>query len=65
MIEENIKQMIAAKGYDNGSVLWPLRAALTGMEKSPGPFEVASVLAKGLGKETVLERIKVAINKLS
>ena len=27
---------IAEKGYDNGSVLWPYRVSLTGLERSPG-----------------------------
>lgn len=64
VVEEKIKAFIAEKGYDNGSVLWPLRVALTGMERSPGPFEVAAVLGKGLGKEVVLARIDTAIAKL-
>jgi glutamyl/glutaminyl-tRNA synthetase len=64
-LEPIVKQMIADKNYDNGSVLWPLRTALTGLDKSPGPFEVAATLALGLGKSELLERIKIAINKLS
>ena len=28
------------------NVLWPIRAALTGLEKSPDPFAVAGVLGK-------------------
>jgi glutamyl-tRNA synthetase len=43
-----------------GQVLWPLRVALTGAEKSPSPFEVAWVL----GKEESLKRIKKAIAKI-
>ena len=64
-LESTIKNFIAEKKYDNGSVLWPLRAALTGREKSPGPFEVCAVLALGLGKEEILNRLKVAVQKLS
>ena len=63
-IETSIKKMIADKGYDNGSVLWPLRVALTGQEKSPGPFEVAATLALGLGKEEIIKRLGTAIEKL-
>jgi glutamyl-tRNA synthetase len=63
-LEEKIKTFISANGYDNGSVLWPLRVGLTGLEKSPGPFEVASVLGQGLGKEKLLERLDRAIAKL-
>ena len=48
------KQLLNMK--DRGRLLWPLRVALTGREKSPGPFEIAEIL----GKEKVLERIKHA-----
>jgi glutamyl-tRNA synthetase len=45
---------------DRGKLLWPLRAALSGRDKSPGPFEIADIL----GKQKTLERIKKA-RKLS
>lgn len=63
-LESYLKNFISQHGYDNGSVLWPLRAALTGLDKSPGPFEVASVLALGLGKAEILKRLETAIGKL-
>ncbi|HYV33496.1 MAG TPA: hypothetical protein VE973_01460, partial [Candidatus Limnocylindria bacterium] len=63
-LETSIKKFIVDGNYDNGSVLWPLRAALTGQEKSPGPFEVASTIALGLGKQEILSRIQSAIKKL-
>jgi glutamyl-tRNA synthetase len=63
-IENLVKKMIADKGYDNGSVLWPLRASLTGQQFSPGPFEVCATLALGLGKEEVLKRLNTAVSKL-
>lgn len=44
-----------------GDVLWPLRLALTGQEKSPDPF----LSAYALGKEESLARIGTAIDKLS
>ena len=31
--EEKLKKFIVDNNYDNGSVLWPLRVALTGLEK--------------------------------
>lgn len=43
-----------------GEVLWPVRAALSGRETSPSPFEILEVL----GREESLERIKKAIQKL-
>jgi nondiscriminating glutamyl-tRNA synthetase len=41
---------------DRGKLLWPLRVALSGREKSPGPFEIAEIL----GKEETLKRITQA-----
>ncbi len=46
---------------DLGLVFWPFRVALTGLEASPGPFEIASIL----GKERTIQRVKKAIEKLS
>ena len=43
-----------------GNVLWPLRVALSGKDKSPGPFEILDVL----GREESLKRIDIAISKL-
>ena len=43
-----------------GKVLWPLRIALSGREKSPDPFLIASLI----GKEKTLERIQNAITML-
>ncbi|MCX6729935.1 MAG: glutamate--tRNA ligase, partial [Candidatus Portnoybacteria bacterium] len=45
---------------DRGQLLWPLRAALSGQEKSPGPFEIAEIL----GKSETLKRVQKAIDKL-
>lgn len=47
--------------YSNGSVLWPLRVALSGLAGSPGPFEIADVL----GKEETLRRLNLAQQKLA
>ncbi|OGI68977.1 glutamate--tRNA ligase [Candidatus Nomurabacteria bacterium RIFCSPHIGHO2_01_FULL_42_16] len=43
-----------------GEVLWPMRFALSGRDKSPDPFTLAEVL----GKEETLKRIKKAFDKL-
>src|SRR3989344_5372865 len=53
--------MPLADSQGRGEVLWPLRVALTGRDKSPGPFEIIDVL----GKEESLKRINMAIEKLS
>ena len=50
-----------AEEHGKGDVLWPLRVALTGQEKSPDPFSSAALI----GKEACVERITIAIKKLS
>ncbi len=50
-----------AETVGKGNVLWPLRMALTGQERSPDPFVSAFIL----GKEESLRRIQYAIDKLS
>jgi nondiscriminating glutamyl-tRNA synthetase len=59
-LEKNIIKFIADNGLKNGDVLWPMRFALTGEQKSPTPFEVAEIL----GKEKSIERLKEAIDKI-
>lgn len=59
-IEQNIKNWIKNQGKNNGDVLWPLRVALSGQEKSPSPFE----LLWAFGKEKSLEKINKSIDKL-
>jgi glutamyl-tRNA synthetase len=52
--EKNIETMLLKRATDmgdRGELLWPLRVALSGKEKSPSPFEIAAILGK---KETVL-----------
>lgn len=45
-----------AEEKGRGAVLWPLRVALTGKEKSPDPFTVAAII----GKEETLKRVENA-----
>ncbi|MDO8669593.1 MAG: glutamate--tRNA ligase [Candidatus Buchananbacteria bacterium] len=59
-LEKNIRDFIASNNLLNGEVLWPMRFALTGEEKSPTPFEVAEIL----GPEKTIKRLKEAIEKL-
>jgi len=42
---------------NRGRLLWPLRAALSGKQASPGPFEIAEIL----GKKETLKRVEKAI----
>ena len=48
---------IATADKKNGDVLWPIRAALTGVSASPGAFEMLSIL----GKEESLARIQAVL----
>lgn len=57
---ENIKiavMSIADKAESRGAVLHPVRYALTGLDKSPDPFTVASIL----GKNETISRLKKAL----
>lgn len=49
-----------AEEAGKGDVLWPLRYALSGKDKSPDPFSLLYIL----GKEESIERIKAAISKI-
>lgn len=60
-VQIQIKDFDAIAGKDRGTLFWPLRVALSGKDKSPGPIEIANVLGKG---ETV-KRINNAIQKCS
>ncbi len=56
---ENVKGALFpyATAEGRGVVLWPLRTALSGMERSPDPFTIASLI----GKEKTLSRIEAAL----
>ena len=57
--KENLEKILLETAEDKrGDLLFPLRASLTGAQKSPSPFECAWVL----GKKVSLERISQAIN---
>jgi len=60
---KNIETIIMplADERGRGAFLWPLRVALSGADKSPGPFELAALL----GKEKTLQRVRDAIHKLN
>lgn len=53
LLEAAIKEYISSNGLQNGNVLWPLRVALSGLEKSASPYE----LLWALGKEESLKRL--------
>lgn len=64
IIENNLKEgfikIITDLNLKNGQVLWPLRYVLSGVDKSPGVFELIWVL----GKEESIKRINFALNLL-
>ena len=55
LIRSNLDKLGEELG-DRGLVYWPFRVALTGLEKSPDPVDVASILTKN----KVLDRISKA-----
>ncbi len=60
--KENIKNKIWAYAEEvgRGDILWPMRFALSGVDKSPDPFVLASIL----GKNETISRLKNAIKIL-
>lgn len=59
---DNVKSSIwdYAEEEGKGDVLWPMRFALSGKDRSPDPFTLAFIL----GKEKTLQRISSAIESL-
>lgn len=60
---EKIKNLVFDYATENGrgEVLWPVRVALSGRDKSPDPFTLIYIL----GKEETILRINRALDKLS
>jgi glutamyl-tRNA synthetase len=54
------EKLFAAAGDKKGDLLWPLRVALSGAQKSPSPMELAWVL----GKTESLHRLDQALAKI-
>mgnify|MGYP003476064464 CR=1 FL=1 len=49
-----------AEKIGKGNILWPMRYALSGKEKSPDPFIISEIL----GKEETLKRLNFAYELL-
>jgi glutamyl-tRNA synthetase len=58
---EVLKTFAQSQSFKVGTVMWPIRTALSGQETSPGG---ATELAALLGKDESLRRIKLGLNKL-
>jgi len=59
-LKECVVSTIQKLEVKNGIVMWPLRAALTGVPKSPGAFEMMQLL----GKERSLKRLQQTLDRL-
>lgn len=57
--QEGVKEVVFPYATEVGrsAVLWPMRVALSGREKSPDPFTLAGLL----GKEKTIERLNTAL----
>jgi glutamyl-tRNA synthetase len=55
-IFELLKKVVEENSLNNADVFWPVRVALSGLEKSPSPAELLWVL----GKEESLKRLRAA-----
>ncbi len=60
---EKIKKSVwdYATEEGRGSVLWPIRYALSGRDKSPDPFTLVEIF----GKEETIKRLEFAVQKLN
>jgi len=60
VISDTMIGLVTELGLKNGQVLWPIRAALSGSERSPN----FATLAIYLGKEEAVKRLDFALSKL-
>ena len=56
-----LKDFASAQGWKTGTVMWPVRTALSGLPASPGG---ATELADLLGKPESLRRLRIGLSKL-
>lgn len=61
--KESVKSAIwpLAEEKGKGNILWPMRYALSGMDKSPDPFTICEIL----GKEESIKRLQTAYELLN
>ncbi len=59
-LEETVRKFAEGRGVSAGKLIHPLRLAASGMSAGPGLFELLEVL----GKETVLRRLRRALERL-
>lgn len=61
LLSQLLDRVVASGEFSNGDVFWPVRVALTGLERSPSPAECLWVL----GKEESLRRLSRASELLA
>ncbi len=61
VLEKSVKEWIAAKGYNTGSILNLFRLLLVGASRGPHLFEIAALI----GREETLRRLDEGIRRLS
>ncbi len=59
-IEAILSEIVKKRELTNGEVFWPFRALLSGLERSPGPGE----MAEALGKNETLKRLNISLERL-
>ncbi|MCD4705304.1 glutamate--tRNA ligase [bacterium] len=59
-LDNLLKNIVNNSELNPGDVFWPLRVALSGLDKSPSPSEILWILEKNES----LDRINIALNKL-
>lgn len=58
-IQQALTNSVSSLGVKNGQVFWPVRSALSGLDFSPGVFEIAWAL----GQQETIHRLQEAIRK--
>jgi glutamyl-tRNA synthetase len=61
LLQKVLETVVFEEKLTNGDVFWPVRVALSGVEKSPSPTE----LLLALGKKESLDRIAAALQNLA
>lgn len=55
------KTLMEAAGDKRGDFLWPLRAALTGEQRSPSPFDCAWIIGRDMSVSRVSDALKLFV----
>jgi glutamyl-tRNA synthetase len=61
VLEKNVKEWIASRGYNTGAILNLFRLLLVGASRGPHLFDIAALT----GREETLRRLDKGISRLS